>query len=83
MKYFIHGQEETKHIYHIGKNLHFTEETMGLIIRIHANNPREGAEKLQKLIEDAKDMASAILPADSIPMKISMILILKSITMMQ
>jgi hypothetical protein len=42
----INGDAEAKHYLHIAKNLHFSEESLGIIIRIHSSNPAEGAEKL-------------------------------------
>jgi len=46
IKYLIHGEAEAKHYHHIAKNLHFSEESLGIIIRVHSSNPAEGAEKL-------------------------------------
>jgi hypothetical protein len=69
-KYLIHGSDETKHYTHISKNLHFSEESVGVIIRIHANDPRAAQEKIQGLLDNALEMASALLPPDSVPAKI-------------
>jgi len=38
-KYYINGAEETKHYQHVAKNLHFSDESIGVIVRVHSNNP--------------------------------------------
>jgi len=70
LKYFIHGQEESKHVAHISKNLHFNAESTGVIIRVHANKPQEAAEKIQSLIDNGKEMAGAFYSPDRREMKI-------------
>jgi len=44
------------------KNLHFSEESIGIIFRIHSSNAADVATTIQNFLEEGMAMASAMIP---------------------
>jgi len=66
--------DEDKHFHHITKGLKYHENTIGMIIRIAAENPKKAEETIKGLIEAATQMVGAMFPPDSVPGKILSVL---------